>query len=235
MQLRTYSVADKISYHRVTASFDIRLAPRGRYPPAGCRETGLLRFPKQAFFGRIQKGLGLFADFPAGEGPGVVAMEAFITGADVDSDDVAFLSIMLLEGMPWMTTLFTEIHALAGNPLYLKKLGTAPIFSIYWRTILSISQVETPGSTASPASSVLFARFSRPPASGKLPARFQHDHVKSSRASKTRWVVSSTFSLAVRRHKQLALLAVILLEGVPSECGTPSRRSFTVSGWSSLR
>ena len=97
------------------------------------------------------------------------------------------------------------------KPPYPRKLGTAPIFSIYWRTILSISQVDTPGSTASGELQCCLRDFPWPSASGKARGSFQHDHVKSSRASKTRRMVSSTFPGL--NDKQLSLLAVNSLRG----------------------
>ncbi len=49
-----------------------------------------------------------------------------------------------------MTTSFTEIQALAGNPHSLRRRCCTLFFYIL-RTIRSISKVLTPGSTASPA------------------------------------------------------------------------------------
>src|SRR5699024_8063804 len=97
VQLRTYSVADEFSYHRVIASFDILLHRVADVPQAVAR-AGLFDAAAQSLFCGLQKRSGFLPHLAAGEGPGVVAVKALVAGAHVDAYDVAPLEDGALGG-----------------------------------------------------------------------------------------------------------------------------------------
>ena len=108
MQLRTYAVADKFAYHRVIASFDI-LLNRGAdiaQPVAGAR---LVNGKEKALARCVEQLLRFLRDFPAREGPCVVAVEAFVERANVDGDDVALLQNLFFRRYA------VDMQALAGK------------------------------------------------------------------------------------------------------------------------
>ena len=84
MQLRTYSVADKIPYHRVAARLDIPLDRATNIPNAGSDLSGLDTL-KEALACDIHKALGFFTHIPTGEGISVVAVKSVIKGAGVNA------------------------------------------------------------------------------------------------------------------------------------------------------
>src|SRR5699024_5063988 len=88
MELRTYSVADEFSYHRVTASFDILLDRTAAIAEASSRNR-MSDSDKQSLSGSDHQFLCLHADLSTGKGPCVVAVEALIKSADVKADNVA--------------------------------------------------------------------------------------------------------------------------------------------------
>ena len=97
MQLRTYSVADEISYHRVTACFGILLDRMTDVtdPVARNRLGDAL---KKSFSGRIHECLCLFGHITAGKRPGIVAVISFQTGANINADDIAVLKDLRFAG-----------------------------------------------------------------------------------------------------------------------------------------
>ena len=83
-------MADKIPYHRVTARFDIplhRTADISQAVPGCCLFDAFI----QALAGSVQKPLCFCGNLSTGEGVGVVAVETFKHGSDVDAYNVASL------------------------------------------------------------------------------------------------------------------------------------------------
>ena len=194
MQLRTYSVADEFSYHRVIASFDILLhrVPDVPQPVAG---AGLRDSQKQGFLCGIQKGLGFGRDLPHREGPGVVAVEPFVAGPYVDAYDVAFFQDGAFAGYAVDDHVVYRDTGAGRKAAVVEEAGGRPGLL----DKLADDLIQLPGRDPG------LHRFAGQPQrllgdlpsfahGGQLAAGFQHDHAKSSRASATRRVVSSMLS-----------------------------------------
>ena len=88
VKFRTYAVADVISYHRVTTSFDI-LLNRTADVADTVQHLRLLNSLIQAFSGGVEQPLRFFADAAAGISVGVVAVIPLVVSPNVNADDVA--------------------------------------------------------------------------------------------------------------------------------------------------
>ena len=88
VQFRTYAVADKISYHRVTASFDILLNSVA-YVTDTVEGKSLFNSLIQTPFCGVKQSLCVCTDFATGECKGVVAVKSPVESANIHAYYVA--------------------------------------------------------------------------------------------------------------------------------------------------
>ena len=194
MQLRTYSVADKIPYHRVAARLDIPLDRAANIPNAGPGLGGLDAL-KEAFACDIHKALGFLAYIPTREGICIVAIKSLVKGASVNADNVALLEDNLLMGYAVDHHIVYRDTCAARKTAVTKEVGLSALFL----DRAADNAVDLPGGNPG------FDRFAsqlqcfrrdpaRFPHNCELAAGFKHNHGYASNAANVSLVVSATSS-----------------------------------------
>ena len=128
MEFCTYAVTGILSHDAVASVLAIALH-RVAYITESAASDSRFDALIQALFCGVAQPLRFVGNLSGSESSGIIAVVAVNFGAEVNTDYVA----------------------VAGNPYRCKKFGSAPCFFIYSYAMWSISQVVTPGLTASPA------------------------------------------------------------------------------------
>ena len=193
MQVRAYSVADELPYHRVTTHLDIPLYRRADIadPIAGHRRPNAL---VQAFPGGVKQRLRLGRNIPAGEGGGVIAVVTVKKRAHVHADDVA--GVYHAFARYAVDDLVIDRNTGAGRKAAIpEERGLRP----RRLDVLADAAVDFPGGdTGLHRLTGQFQRSGRDdtrfPHGFQIPAAFYRYHAQASIAARVRRVVSATSS-----------------------------------------